>query len=92
MIEAIENLEIEDVMERPYLDINKLPSRIAFNKRNGIKISDDEESQEPIECWPCDETGHCMTQSIRRAEDLNLRNCILLDSESTVHAFCNEKW
>ena len=32
MIEAIEKLEIEDVMENPYLDINKLPSRIAFNK------------------------------------------------------------
>ena len=32
-----------------------------------------------------------MTQSVRRAEDLDLRKCILLDSESTVHAFCNEK-
>ena len=44
MHKAIDKLGIEDVMELPYLDINKLPSRIAFNKRNGIKVSDDKES------------------------------------------------
>ena len=28
-------------------------------------------------------------QNYRSAEGLNLRNCVLLDSESTVCAFCN---
>ena len=28
-------------------------------------------------------------QNCRSAEGINLRNCVLLDSESTVHAFCN---
>lgn len=29
-------------------------------------------------------------QHIKDASGLNLRNCILLDNESTVHAFCNK--
>ena len=32
-----------------------------------------------------------MIQNVRRAKALDLRKCILLDSESTVQAFCNEK-
>ena len=28
-------------------------------------------------------------QNCRSAEDINLRNCVLLNIESTVHAFCN---
>ena len=33
--------------------------------------------------------GICLMQTDRSATGLNLRNCVLLDSESTVHAFCN---
>ena len=33
--------------------------------------------------------GICLMQTDRSAAGLNLKNCVLLDSESTVHAFCN---
>ena len=88
-MKALDDLEIEDVMEMPYVDMNKLPTRMAFNKKNGIGVVSDDESSKPVYCSPCSETGHCMIQNERRAEDLDLRKCILLDSESTVHAFCN---
>ena len=35
-------------------------------------------------------SGVCLMQHDRSASDLNLRNCVLLDSESTVYAFCND--
>merc|ERR1712197_78514 len=34
--------------------------------------------------------GLCLMQTDRSAVGLNLKNCVLLDSESTVHAFCND--
>ena len=33
--------------------------------------------------------GMCLIQTDRSSAGLNLKNCVLLDSESTVHAFCN---
>ena len=33
--------------------------------------------------------GMCLMQTDRSSAGLNLKNCVLLDSESTVHAFCN---
>lgn len=35
-------------------------------------------------------TGVCLMQTDRTPSDQNLKNCALLDSESTVHDFCNE--
>ena len=35
------------------------------------------------------ESNFTFAQNCRSTECINLRNCILLDSESTVHAFCN---
>ena len=35
------------------------------------------------------ESNFTFAQNCRSAEGINLRNCVLLDSESTVHAFCN---
>ena len=32
--------------------------------------------------------GMCLMQADRGSAGLNLKNCVLLDSESTVHAFC----
>ena len=34
--------------------------------------------------------GICLIQTDRSANGLNLKNCVLLDSESTVYAFCND--
>ena len=33
--------------------------------------------------------GICLMQTDRSAAGLNLKRCVLLDSESTVHTFCN---
>ena len=32
----------------------------------------------------------CFMQHDRNAANINLKSCILLDNESTVHAFCNK--
>ena len=32
-----------------------------------------------------------LVQNCKDSRELNLRNCVLLDSESTVHAFCNKR-
>ena len=36
-----------------------------------------------------DNVKFCFLQSCRSAEGLELRNCVLLDSESSAHTFCN---
>ena len=32
----------------------------------------------------------CFLQTERSAEDINMKNCVQLDSESSAHTFCND--
>ena len=60
----------------------KTPSGIERYPEEVMKDKSDDEMGEDI-------VESCFLQTDRSAEGLNLRNCVLLDSESSAHTFCN---
>lgn len=60
----------------------KLPKGIKRSYEEVMNnISDDKMGDDLVES--------CLLQNDRSAEGLNLRNCVLLDSEFSAHTFCN---
>ena len=66
-------------------------------KVDGTDNNDDDECMTEVKDPDLDDqrnisshhNGICLMQTDRSATGLNLKNCVLLDSQSTVHAFCN---
>ena len=76
MFAALEAAELEDVMAM------EEESEDIFRPMYEVDIDEKYERMSS-------ESNFTFVQNCRSAEGINLRNCVLLDSESTVHAFCN---
>ena len=67
--------------ESPMFYSTKLPTGIKRSHDEIMNDSDEEMGKEIVES--------CFLQTDRSAEGLDLKQCVLLDSESSAHTFCN---
>ena len=76
MFAMLDKAELEDIMAIEEFDED------IFKPINEVDIDEKYERMSS-------ESNFTFAQNCRSAEGINLRNCVLLDSKSTVHAFCN---
>ena len=82
IMEKLDGLEIEPISikeRKPSIDYGSLLKLSWDESDRKLHISDDQDTYETS-----------MFQTERSSEGLDLKTCVLLDSGSTVHAFCNK--
>ena len=76
MFSMLDEAELEDIMAMEEFDDD------VFKPMNEVDI---DEKYERMLCG----SNFTFVQNCRSAEGINLKNCVLLDSESIIHVFCN---
>ena len=80
--------EVSEEVYKPRVSVISKKTRISTKSSMEQTMPEEYYNQESIK--PDENLKPCFMQHIKDSSGLNLRNCILLDNESTVHAFCNK--